>query len=291
VIARIAGDLGRAIDDSFPRPAASPAPPGSLPDGGGPSVEELVELLEREGVTMPATRSGYLQFVGYAQLVDIAADANATMRLAHRVGHFVVSGRPLALVWPPTAAAEVAEALAKAHITGPHRTLAQDPVFPIDQLAEIATRALSSAVNDTFTALTCIDWLADGLCRISGREIGEGVYRDHRGRVRLIEHSQSYARMVNRAFDKIRQSSRAMPAVIIRIVDAVHHVTEYTTGGEQRQVLLRQAEMVMREAEETVAEECDLVDIRLRFERLRRTVAGLDQGELEPRVWPVPQQA
>ena len=41
-------------------------------------------------------------------------------------------------------------ALAKAHVTGPHRTLMQDPVFAIDQLVEIAIRALSPAVNDTF---------------------------------------------------------------------------------------------------------------------------------------------
>jgi uncharacterized membrane protein len=39
--------------------------------------------------------------------------------------------------------------------------------------------------------------------------------------VRLIETDPSYARMVNRAFDKIRQSSAGMPAVIIRMLDAL----------------------------------------------------------------------
>ena len=58
--------------------------------------------------------------------------------------------------------------MSKAHVTGPHRTLVQDPVFAIDQLVEIAIRALSAAVNDTFTALTCIDWLSAGLGRVSG---------------------------------------------------------------------------------------------------------------------------
>ena len=53
--------------------------------------------------------------------------------------------------------------------TGPHRTLAQDLTFAIDELVEIAIRALSPAINDTFTALTCIDWLVDALCRISAR--------------------------------------------------------------------------------------------------------------------------
>ena len=53
------------------------------------------------------------------------------------------------------------QALRQAHVTGPNRTLAQDLAFAIDQLVEIAIRALSPAVNDTFTALTCIDWLGD----------------------------------------------------------------------------------------------------------------------------------
>ena len=53
------------------------------------------------------------------------------------------------------------------HITGPLRTLTQDIAFGIDQLVEIAIRALSPAVNDTFTAMTCIDWLGDSLCKIA----------------------------------------------------------------------------------------------------------------------------
>ena len=113
-------------------------------------------------------------------------------------------------------------ALTRAHLTGPHRTLSQDPVFAIDQLVEIAIRALSPAVNDTFTALTCIDWLSAGLSQVSSRVLSEGVYRDEHGRIRLIEIDPSYPRMVNRAFDKIRQSARGMPAVIIRMLGALH---------------------------------------------------------------------
>ena len=171
--------------------------------------------------------SGYLQFVGYAQLIDIATRTDAVIRLDHRPGHFLAAGRPLATVWPGRGA-EVALALAKAHVTGPHRTLMQDPVFAIDQLVEIAIRALSPAVNDTFTALTCIDWLSAGLSRLSGRTLVEAVYRDGFGRVRLIESDPSYAQMVNRAFDKIRQAARGMPAVIIRLLHALaRHGTDH----------------------------------------------------------------
>src|SRR5438067_10396030 len=158
VIAGIAADLSRAIDAEFPdrRIEAGPEP------HDGPAVEELVAHIRDEGVPVPATESGYLQFVGYAELAAIAEDAGAVVLLAHRPGHFVVAGRPFASVYPPQAAATVAAALEKAHATGPHRTLSQDRVCAIDQLVEIAIRALSPAVNDTFTALTCIDWLCDG---------------------------------------------------------------------------------------------------------------------------------
>jgi uncharacterized membrane protein len=81
----------------------------------------------------------------------------------------------------------------------PHRTLTQDSVFPIDQLVEIAIRALSPAVNDTFTALTCIDWLSDGLCKVTAQQLSEGMwaYRDAQGAVRVILPGPNYVRMLS----------------------------------------------------------------------------------------------
>jgi uncharacterized membrane protein len=156
----------------------------------------------------------------------------------------------------------------------------QDPVFAIDQLVEIAIRALSPAVNDTFTALTCIDWLSAGLSRVSGRTLVEGVYRDRFGRVRLIEFDPSYARMVNRAFDKVRQAARGMPAVIIRMLDALSTVMDETRSPDQRRVLMRQAEMVLLNAKESVSDPSDLDDIRARYERALAKAAQDEPGEV-----------
>jgi uncharacterized membrane protein len=239
-------------------------------------LSELLALIDDRGAPVAATASGYLQFVGYAQLVDIAQRTDSVIRLEHRPGHFVVAGRPLAAVWPRGAADQVGIALAKAHVTGPHRTLMQDPVFAIDQLVEIAIRALSPAVNDTFTALTCIDWLSAGLSRVSSRTLAEGVYRDREGRIRLIESDPSYARMVNRAFDKVRQSALGMPAVIIRMIDALATIGDETTLPEQRRVLLRQAEAILRGARASVPEPNDRDDIEACYQRLLHKVAPSD---------------
>ena len=271
VIAGIARDLGRAIDAEFPRDAVrqdSTDPPDS--------TAEIIEKLNSRGAAVTAKDSGYLQFVGYGQLIDIAETLDAVIRLTHRPGHFVVANRPLATVWPAGAAGQVEVALDRAHITGPHRTLTQDPVFAIDQLVEIAIRALSPAVNDTFTALTCIDWLSAGLAVISSRVLEEGVYRGRSGKVRLIEFDPSYDRMVNRAFDKIRQAGHGMPAVIIRLIDALTHIAEMTKHSDQRRVLARQTEMIMRGAESEVSEPNDLADIARRSEQFSLTCSLME---------------
>jgi uncharacterized membrane protein len=273
VIASIARDLDRAIDAEFPEHRNDDDDVRS-----SAVATELVDRLGNQGAVVTAKHSGYLQFVGYGQLIEIAEDLDAVIRLAHRPGHFIVANRPLATVWPAGAAGRVAAALDKAHVTGPHRTLTQDPVFAIDQLVEIAIRALSAAVNDTFTALTCIDWLSAGLSEISARVLDEGVYRGRSGQVRLIEFDPSYERMVDRAFDKIRQSARGMPAVIIRMIDALAHVAENTTSDRQREVLSRQAEMILRGAEAEVPEENDLVDIRHRYDRFVGVSTGPSTG-------------
>ena len=141
--------------------------------------------LDESGAVVPRPESGYLQFVAYDDLVRIAAEAGAVIRLYYRPGHFVVRGLPLANVWPAEAADEIVRGLERAHFTGPHRTLAQDFAFAIDQLVEIAIRALSPAVNDTFTALTCIDWLSDGLCKVAAGWNPKLVQRDRQGNVRV----------------------------------------------------------------------------------------------------------
>jgi uncharacterized membrane protein len=231
----------------------------------GPSVVELERRLQESGMAVPAPRSGYLQFVAYDVLVGIASESDAVIKLKHRPGHFIVEGLPIADVWPGEAASTITRSFARAHVTGPHRTLNQDLAFAIDQLVEIAIRALSPAVNDTFTALTCIDWLSDGLCKISAGWNPTLVHRDRQGNVRIITADVRYNRFVERAFDKIRQASRGMPAVMIRQLDALIKVMAYTTADDQRACLCQQAEMILRASDESVPEHLDRADVRRRY--------------------------
>ena len=271
VIAGIARDLARAIA----------AESGDAVHVGGPDCDMLLVAITESGVAVPTSHSGYLQVIRHESLVRIAARAGAVIHLPYRPGHFLVQGQALATVWPPAAAEQVAAALERGQVTGPYRTLTQDISFGVDQLVEIAIRALSPAVNDTFTALTCIDWLTDCLCRITTGWHPRRVHRDQQGQIRVIAYQAEYDRLIQRAFEKIRQAGRDMPAVLIRQLDSLAKIMEQTAISERTQVLVEQAEMIQRANQESVPEPADRADVRRRYEAFMAAY-----GSVSPTVAP-----
>jgi uncharacterized membrane protein len=259
VIAGIAGDLQNAIElQAGDELAAADSELASV----------VIASMDGPGGVVAAPRSGYLQYIEHETLVSVAADANAVVHVLYRPGHFIVQGHPYVRVWPASAAGLVAHELAGAHVTGPYRTLAQDVSFGMDQLVEICIRALSPAVNDTFTALTCIDWIGDSLYKVTGRWQPTRVYRDDEGSVRVIATETTYARLVSRAFEKVRQAGRGMPAIMIRQLDALTRIMERTTADHDRLILLDQAAMIERLSDNTVDEQGDRADVSRAYQRV-----------------------
>ncbi len=279
VIAGIAHDLNRAIDAEAGPVQASGSQPGGTAPASGSSAEILLARLDRSGRVVAAPASGYLRFVKNATLVRIAAEHDAVIRLHYRPGHFLTKDHPMATVWPPEAATAIGRRLESVHITGPLRTLSQDIAFGIDQLVEIAIRALSPAVNDTFTALTCIDWLGDSLSKIAVEWHPQSLHLDRLGAIRLITVPVSYERLVQRSFEKVRQAADGMPAVLMRQLDALSKVMAVAPAGRS-QVLLDQAAMIARVGERTVPEPADQADITVRYQALLTLHAQAARSQL-----------
>jgi uncharacterized membrane protein len=232
----------------------------------GPSHDELLQRLAEDGAPIRTPRSGYLQVIRHDILVKIATKADAVVQLPYRPGHFMVAGQVIARVWPPEAAEAVAERLALGHVAGAYRTLPQDVSFGLDQLVEIALRALSPAVNDTFTGMTCVDWIADCLIRIAPLWHPQRIRRDGDGNIRVIAFQPDFDRLVERSFDTIRQASVGMPALMIRQFAAITKIIEQVPDRKRRTALIRQAEAIQRSNLATVTDPADREDVTQRYE-------------------------
>ena len=130
--------------------------------------------------------------------------------------------------------------------------------------------------------VSCIDWLGDCLCRAVAEPLPDGIYRDRRGVVRLVEPVITMERLVKGATDKIRQAGKGMPAVYIRQLENFSKVQEACHTPAQRQVVQRHADLILRAGEETVQEAADRQDVRAAYDALvtPSRFARVRQGEV-----------
>ena len=149
--------IARIVDDLRPSVSARVAPKGR-----DFTAEEIEEHLA-EAAPIESLRSGYVQAIDQESLVEVATREDAVIHVLFRPGQFVLDGETLASVVPRDRAQALKDAVTRAVKLGHHRTIHQDSEFGIAQIVEIGIRALSPAVNDTFTGVACVDWLADAL--------------------------------------------------------------------------------------------------------------------------------
>ncbi len=96
---------------------------------------------------------GYLQHIDMHHLNGIAEDNQCTIYIERQPGSFVYQGQPLA--WVCGEMSQESDILT-AFTIRTERTFDQDPRFGLVVLTEIASRALSPAVNDSGTAIDVI---------------------------------------------------------------------------------------------------------------------------------------
>jgi uncharacterized membrane protein len=261
MIARIVDDLRPTLIDSHARG------PGQT-SGEGPSSELIAHQIS-EGHCVKCKHSGYVQEIDHAALVAEAMRSEAVIHLLHRPGQFVLWGEPFACVWPAHGLGEF-EALIQRHVRiGRHRILKQDCEFCIAQIVEIAIRALSPAVNDTFTGVGCVDWVADALLIISDASLGDGCWYDDAGKMRLRVPALRLERLVKAAFDQIRQAAAGNPAVLIRILDASRRMMPRMRTDQARQALMAQADAICEAASTSNLAKLDRDDLEAAWGKVR----------------------
>jgi uncharacterized membrane protein len=278
VITVVHKDLQSKIERLFPTPHDQ-APPWSREA----SKKLLPEDFAERALPIRAKETGYLQAINGEGLMQIACKWNLLVQYEQRPGHYVMSHTTIARVLPLGEADSEAwqERVRKAFIIGRQRTEEQDIEFLINELVEIAVRALSSGINDPHTAINCIDRLGSTLAELAGRAMPSPCLHDQQGHLRLISRPHTYRGLVDASLDQLRQYGLGSVAVTIRLLEMIGAVLPFACDETRRQALLRQAAMIDRGSRQAFAEEADREDIHHRylaiFEVLKRT-EGLTGG-------------
>ena len=163
--------------------------------------------------------------------------------------------------------------LRRAFVFGPTRTLEQDIEYGILQIVDIGLKAVSPAVNDPSTAISCIDQLSSVLIGFAARE-APGTQRYHPAHtLRLSVPYLGFDRLLESAFEQIRSYARTDVAVSLRLLRAFTDIAGTLPAGPSRALLVDQGHRLVAGFIEKPGED-ELAELRRRVATLETLAAG-----------------
>ena len=222
--------------------------------------------------SLPARETGYLQDFDAQGLVTFALECDCVVRIERGLGSFVVKDSPLVLLGATDTNVAIDEAtterLNELFTIKHYRTIDQDVAFGIRQIVDIALKALSPGVNDTTSAVVCIDYLGAILAEFAGRRIDPHL-RSRDGHIKVIARIATFESLVRAAFDQIRDVAADNTAIYLRLLVALETVIQRTTTTRRKAVLAAQVDLISDEADRVLATEYNLKRVRERVDAVR----------------------
>jgi uncharacterized membrane protein len=208
ILARIARETRRAIERLFPE---------DLGEDEDDSAEEPMPL-ELGWRTLPARRSGYIVSVDAEGLLAFARSRGVVVRMERAVGDFAIESQPLASLAGGTADVGV------------------------QQIVDVATRALSPGINNPSTAQMCIDHLSALLVRLAQRRIPSRLRREGK-ELRVIACGPTFESLTALVFEPLRRYAQRNPEVLESLERAARAV-ESAASPRRRAVMARHVDAI-----------------------------------------------
>jgi uncharacterized membrane protein len=267
LVRRIMAETEREIERLFPRYLGQDLQADSLA-----AVEAFVA--ESAGwYPVVSTKAGYLQYVDAPGLLRWTIRHRTVLRINRYIGDFVGEGQPLFSVRAGMERANTTEAdwpadLLRYVSIGSHRNPEQDIAFGLQQLVDIALKALSPAVNDTTTAIMAIDYLGQLGGELARRDIPSSLRSDGQ-HLRVLVRVYDFAAYMRLAFDLVRGSARGNPAVLRRLLHALALVASQVKDPSRLPVLREQVALLLDVAHTSLPTDYERREVQLAYEDLR----------------------
>lgn len=224
-----------------------------------------------------ARSAGYLQGIDTETLVALADRYELLIRSEIHPGEFSPKGGLLCSIVLCEQLTEITDAvldeIAACFITGVQRTPRQDIICSINELAEVAIRALSPGINDPFTAISCIDYLSSGLAMLVQRQPTSPLIRNRSGRLRLVLQAVCLEEIFGAAFHQIRLYGASDPEVLIHLSVALNRVAHQTRSEQSLTVITQHCNMLARVNEARTTELLRQNQVTEQIQKCRETIA------------------
>ena len=219
-------------------------------------------------VAVPSYRSGWVQTMHPEVLRPLAQAQDLVATVSTMVGEYVVEGAPLLWLCPPSPDARSPDsstfraALPVAVRVGFERTAEQDVAFGVRQLVDIAVKALSPAINDPYTAIQSLEHVGVLLAALVGRPLGNQRLNDDAGVLRVVAPGRDLDYYLDLATGQIRRYGCSEPRVDRALLRVLATTGGFCDNPDDRALIAAQVQLVVEDAERTIAQAADLAPVR-----------------------------
>lgn len=267
VITEVGEQLTQAIEHLFPEKMKYSITQNQAPE------DDWMAKMEEEGYEVQSKRSGYLQAIETDTLIELAEEEDLAMQVEIRPGEFIAEENTLLTIWPRKEISKELEGKIEENvILGDQRLRLQDVKYHLEQLVEIAVRALSPGINDPFTAMNCIDQIAASLSQLMERSIPKGYNYDSNGKLRLITKPLTFTDIIETSFNPIRRNGASSVSVSLKLLDAIAMIAPHTRTREQRETLTQQAKLINRGSSKVINLKYDKEKIKEKYQDTLQTL-------------------
>lgn len=213
--ARVRRELTTAVDEMYP---------AEHPDDSASAVGLRYPPVR---TTVTARGSGVVVDHDESCAVDVGTELDGLIVVHRAPGEHVIEGEVLVEICTEagtTPSDESIDRLRDSFELGDARTPRHDISFAVEQMTELAVRALSTGVNDPYTARNALDDVSVGLVSMAQRPGPSGAKMDANGTIRVVLRRIPVVELIDHTLDAVRIYGMGSPMVIeagIRLAERV----------------------------------------------------------------------
>lgn len=207
----------------------------------GAVVQHGRPMTEGNGHPVSAPSTGYIQRIDRRKLLKLTNKYNVLIEIVPNVGEFVTGSSPYLRIWgwkpvPQRSKEKLLVKLQDIVTIGKTRSNQDDIMYMIQEIVEIALRAISPSINDPNTAIYCIRELGQILTRYGNGYTGVVTYKDPSGIPRFIIHMRSFEYLLYKTFYQVTHYARSDVSVMGELMETLGHIAAMGTKDMREQV-------------------------------------------------------
>lgn len=238
LISRVRDDMVKSIESLYPLNK-------ELKDKPNQTTEEPdAELPSEDPQLLRATQDGFIQWIDYESLTNQAVNNNARIKMLVQPGDYVFLGMVVAHIWQPAQIDSAGVPWPLHTITiSQTRTPYQDIRYAIQQPIDITIRALSSGINDPYTAINALGGLSSGLTRLCQRDNARAVVAVD-GTPVLYKRTITIEHMLESTFRTLRSNVISSVDATMAVLDLAQKILETTQRDSYRNIVIKAVHLI-----------------------------------------------